>query len=160
MSSNGAGGNGTSDSLPPRAEFVLELPSDLRVIEPAVGYLTCRCRDFDFEGSRLTLNFRVGVSEALANAMLYGNRRDAGKRVRVEVQLDRAAVCVRVRDQGRGFDPAAVDDPTLPANLVRPGGRGVFLLRRLMDRVEFNERGNEVLLYLRRDPPAPRRAAG
>jgi len=152
--------NGSSASPPPRAEFVLELPTDLRVIEPAVGYLTRRCRAFGFSGSRLTLNFRVGVTEALANAMLYGNGRDAAKRVRVEVCLDRAAVAVRVGDQGGGFDPESIDDPTLPANLHLPGGRGVFLLRRLMDRVEFNEEGNEVLLFLRREPAAHRRAAG
>jgi serine/threonine-protein kinase RsbW len=160
MRHNGAEREEASSPLP-RAEFVLELPSDLRVIEPAVGYLTRRCSEFDFAGSRLTLNFRVGVTEALANAMLYGNRHDAAKRVRIEVCLDRSAVAVRVRDQGTGFDPEAVDDPTLPDHLTRTGGRGVFLLRRLMDRVEFNECGNEVLLLLHREPagarPAPER---
>src|SRR5690606_9611474 len=98
-------------SPPPRtgaeeeaAEFVLELPSDLRVIEAAVTYLVNRLRSYAYAGSRLDLNFRVGVTEALANAVLYGNRRDPTKNVRVEVSLDRTRVVVQVVDQGRGFD--------------------------------------------------------
>jgi serine/threonine-protein kinase RsbW len=130
--------------------FVLELPSDLRMIEGVVSYLVNRCRAFDFEGSRLNLNFRVGLCEALANAVIYGNRRDPEKRVRVEVELDPERVAVRVIDQGKGFDPGHVPDPTLPENLENPGGRGIFLLRKLMDQVEYNDRGNEVRLVLHR----------
>lgn len=132
-------------------EFVLELPSDLRVIEAAVTYLVNRLRDYAFGGSRLNLNFRVGVTEALANAVLYGNRSDPRKSVRVEVSLDSARVVLRVVDQGGGFDPARVPDPTLPDNLQRSGGRGLFLIRQLMDEVEYNERGNAVRLVLWRE---------
>ena len=135
---------------PGSTAFVLELPSDLGVIEGAVAYLVNRCRDFRFEGSRLTLNFRVGMCEALANAVIYGNRRDPGKRVRVEVELNRERIAVRVIDQGAGFDPTDVPDPTLPEHLEEPGGRGIFLLHKLMDHVEYNERGNEVRLVLHR----------
>jgi serine/threonine-protein kinase RsbW len=134
------------------AEFVLELPSDLRMIEAAVTYLVDRLRAFAFGGSRLNLNFRVGVTEALANAVLYGNRRDPTKTVRVEVSLDPSRVVLRVVDQGHGFDPSVVPDPTLPDNLQRPGGRGLFLIRQLMDEVEYNDRGNAVRLVLCRDP--------
>lgn len=134
------------------AEFVLELPSDLRMIEAAVTYLVDRLRAFAFGGSRLNLNFRVGVTEALANAVLYGNRRDPTKTVRVEVSLDRNRVVLRVVDQGSGFDPGGIPDPTLPDNLQRPGGRGLFLIRQLMDEVEYNDRGNAVRLVLRREP--------
>ena len=146
------GGSGDPPELPDPAEFVLELPSDLRVIEAAVAYLVGRCQAFAFKGSRLTLNLRVGVSEALANAMLYGNGRDPSKRVRVEVLLDCTRVALHVIDEGRGFDPDAVPDPTAAANLERPGGRGLFLLRKLMDEVEYNECGNAVRLVLHREP--------
>ncbi len=139
-------------------EFVLELASQLEVIEPTVSDLVERCHAFGFNGSRLNLNFRVGVTEALANAILYGNRRDPLKHLRVEVSLDSSRVVLQVTDEGEGFDPQRVPDPTLPENLERPGGRGVFLLRKLMDEVEYNERGNAVRLVLRREPP-PRKAS-
>lgn len=142
----------TTRDNPDRVEFVLQLPSDLRMIEAAVTYLVARCRSFAFGGPRLSLNFRVGITEALANAVLYGNQGDPGKRVRVEVSIDRSRVALRVEDEGRGFDPAAVPDPTLPENLDRSGGRGLFLIRELMDEVEFSDRGNSVRLVLHRDP--------
>lgn len=137
--------------------FVLEIPSDLRLIEAAVGYLVGRCQAQGFDGSRLSLNLRVGLSEALANAMIYGNRKDPAKRVRVEAEVTADSVAVVVRDEGAGFDPDAVPDPTLPENLERPGGRGIFLLRGLMDAVDYEGCGNCVRLLLRRE--APSRAA-
>jgi serine/threonine-protein kinase RsbW len=133
------------------AAFVLELPSDLRVIDSAVTYLVDRARAYDFNGSRLNLNLRVGIAEALANAMMYGNAGDPAKRVHVAVELSSAEVAVQVRDEGPGFDPAEVPDPRLPENLERTGGRGIFLIRELMDEVRFNECGNCVRLVLRRE---------
>jgi serine/threonine-protein kinase RsbW len=141
--------NGAATAEP--TAFALELPSDLRLIDTAVSYLVSRCREYHFAGSRLTLNFRVGIAEALANAMIYGNGRDPGKRVRVEVELDPERVSVVVRDQGTGFDPSHVPDPTLPEYLEATGGRGLFLIRSLMDTVDFNECGNCVRLTLFRE---------
>jgi serine/threonine-protein kinase RsbW len=135
-------------------DFVLQLPSDLKVIEDAVTYLVNRCRNLAYGGSRLDLNFRVGVTEALANAILYGNKGDPSKKITVDVSLDRTRVALRVVDEGNGFDARNVPDPTLPANLRSSKGRGIFLLRKLMDEVEFNERGNEVRMVLLREPPA------
>jgi serine/threonine-protein kinase RsbW len=130
--------------------FVLELPSDTRVIETAVAYLVDRVRAYHFAGSRLNLNFRVGVAEALANAMIYGNGSDPGKRVRVEVELSAEAVALEVRDEGDGFDATVVPDPTLPENLECTGGRGIFLIRELMDEVRYDPPGNCVRMVLRR----------
>ena len=129
-------------------DYTLELPNDLRAIERAVAYLVDRGRETGFDYDRLRLNFRVGLTEALANAMLYGNCRDPRKRVRVEARLTPGEIIVQVTEEGRGFDPTAVLDPTLPTNRARPGGRGIFLLRKLMDRVEFNERGNSITMVL------------
>jgi serine/threonine-protein kinase RsbW len=136
-------------------DYVLELPNDLRAIERSVDYLMDKGREVGFDFDRLRLNFRVGLTEALANAMLYGNCRDPRKRVRVEAHLTPAEITVRVTDEGRGFDPRKVLDPTLPANRARAGGRGIYLIHQLMDRVEFNERGNSItMILLSRDSAA------
>lgn len=127
---------------------VLNLRNDLRAIERTVAELVERGRAVGFDDDLLRLNLRVGLTEALANAMLYGNDRDPRKHVRVEAQFSSERIAIRVTDEGRGFDPDQVRDPTAPANLHRSGGRGIFLIRKLMDRVEFNEQGNSVLMVL------------
>ena len=130
-------------------ELILELPNDIRSIEHAVEYVTRHCSSCSEYARRLNLNFRVGLTEALSNAMLYGNNSDPEKSVRVEVTITNDEVSVRVTDQGVGFDPELVPDPTLPDNISTSGGRGIFLMKALMDEVEFNERGNSVTLVLR-----------
>ncbi|HSJ07054.1 MAG TPA: ATP-binding protein [Longimicrobiales bacterium] len=129
-------------------DYVLELPNDLKAIERSVDYLMDKGREVGFDCDRLRLNFRVGLTEALANAMLYGNCRDPHKRVRIEAHLTPNEITVRVTDEGRGFDPGTVLDPTLPDNRDRTGGRGIFLIRKLMDRVEFNDQGNSITMIL------------
>jgi serine/threonine-protein kinase RsbW len=129
-------------------DYTLELPNDLRAIERAVTYLMDRGLEVGFDYDRLRLNFRVGLTEALANAMLYGNCRDPRKRVRVQARLSLEEILVQVTDEGRGFDPEKVRDPTLPTNRMRSEGRGIFLIRKLMDRVEFNETGNSITMVL------------
>ena len=130
-------------------ELVLELPNDIRSIEHAVEYVTRHCSTCSDYARRFNLNFRVGLTEALSNAMLYGNGSDPQKRVRVEVDIKVEEVAVRVTDQGSGFDPTTVPDPTLPDNISKTGGRGIFLMRALMDEVRFNDQGNSVTLILR-----------
>lgn len=135
-------------------ELVLELANDVREIEQAVDYVMSRCASCRTHGRRLRLNLRVSLTEALSNAMLYGNGRDPDKRVRVEVTVGERAIMARITDEGVGFDPADVPDPTTSDNLDKVGGRGLFLMRELMDEVHFNERGNQVTLVLRLDPEA------
>jgi len=132
-------------------ELVFELPNDLQCIEEAVEFVVRRCSHCEEVARKLRLNFRVGLTEALSNAMIYGNGRDPAKRVRVEVTLITGCVTARVTDQGRGFDPERVPDPTTPRNLTREGGRGLFLMRKLLDEVHFNDQGNSVTLVLHLD---------
>ena len=129
-------------------DLVLELPTDVRTIEHAVDYVIGRCPACAEQARRLQLNFRVGLTEALSNAMLYGNSRDPSKRVLVEIAFQLGRIQARITDQGTGFDPEAVPDPTRPENLARPCGRGLFLMRKLMDEVWYNDRGNQVTLVL------------
>lgn len=132
-------------------DLVLELPSDVRSIEHAVQYVIGRCPGCAAGARRLNLNLRVGLTEALSNAMLYGNHRDPTKRVLVEIAFLQECIEARVTDQGVGFDPASVPDPTTPENLMRPCGRGLFLMRKLMDEVKYNDQGNQVTLVLKLD---------
>ncbi|MDH5589769.1 MAG: ATP-binding protein [Gemmatimonadota bacterium] len=132
-------------------DLILELPTDLQSIEDAVDYVVARCDACERAASRLRFNFRVGLTEALSNAMLYGNGHDPSKRVMVEVRINKVMVTARVTDQGVGFDPALVPDPTTPDHLSDVGGRGLFLMKKLLDEVSFNDRGNSVTLVLRLD---------
>ena len=130
-------------------DLVLELPTDVRTIEHAVDYVIGRCPSCAEQARRLQLNFRVGLTEALSNAMLYGNSHDPSKRVLLEIAFQLGCIQARVTDQGSGFDPRAVPDPTEPENLTKPCGRGLFLMRQLMDEVWYNDQGNQVTLVLK-----------
>lgn len=133
-------------------DLVLDIPSDLSTIEEAVEFVMQRCGGCADDPRLLRLNLRVGLAEALANAMLYGNGRDPSKRVKMEVAFQESAIMARITDQGSGFDPLLVPDPTKPANLTRAEGRGIYLMRKLLDEVHFNDQGNSVTLVLRLPP--------
>lgn len=133
-------------------ELVLELPNDIRSIGHAVDYVMERCAACCEHAHKLDFNLRVGLTEALSNAMLYGNADDPAKRVRIEIVVAGSEITARITDEGSGFDPDGVPDPTTPANIVKTGGRGIFLMRSLLDEVTFNAQGNSVTLVLRLEP--------
>lgn len=136
-----------------------ELPTDVNGIQPFVEDLLHQGQRIGFNAGRLRLNLRVGVTEALSNAMLYGNRGDRHRTVTVHASFSRDEIVVRVTDEGPGFDPERVPDPTTPANRRRTRGRGIFLIRRLMNRVEYNDAGNSVEMHLANGPAGPVRRA-
>ena len=136
-------------------DLVLELPTDIQSIEGAVEFVMGRCSCFSEQERKLNLNFRVGLTEALSNAMLYGNADDPSQSVRLEVTIESGRLKATVRDQGAGFDPASIPDPTRPENVCQPCGRGLYLMRQLLDEVCYNDRGNEVTLVLRLDSGSP-----
>ncbi len=131
-------------------QLSFELPSDLQCIEEAVEEMVMGCATCEEIKGRLHFNFRVCLAEAIANAIIYGNGHDPRKRVRVEVEVHSERVVARVTDQGVGFDPSLIPDPTIPANVSRTHGRGLFLMKKLVDEVHFNAKGNEVTLVIRR----------
>ena len=140
-------------SRPPRSgdeiALSLSLPSDLTLVGDAVELVARHCDVGVLSPRRLQFNLRTALAEALANAIAYGNRHDRSKFVRVQIGLGREAVRIVVADDGTGFDPAHVPDPTTPDNVSREDGRGLFVLRHLVDQVEFNQQGNTVCLVLR-----------
>jgi serine/threonine-protein kinase RsbW len=93
----------------------------------------------------------LATEEALVNAIQHGNGCDARKNVHVVCLLGGDRVRIEITDEGRGFDPSKLPDPTCDDHLHTPCGRGVMLMRAFMSRVEFNVRGNAVTMEKQRD---------
>ena len=87
---------------------------------------------------------RLALEEALSNAIVHGNRSNPQKSVTVRYQVDSGRVVIEVEDQGQGFDPDAVPDPTRMENMEIPAGRGIILMRAYMTEVQFDAPGNRV----------------
>ena len=88
---------------------------------------------------------QLALQEALANAIRHGCRGDVSKHVQCSVSCDESGeVVIVVRDPGSGFDPGAIADPLDSANILKPSGRGIFLINKLMDEVQFADGGREV----------------
>ena len=96
----------------------------------------------------------LAAEEALVNAIVHGNKLDPAKTVAVSCVVGPELVQIRITDQGEGFDPALVPDCTLAERLEVPSGRGVMLMKSFMTRIEYNAKGNSVLLEKRHDPAA------
>jgi serine/threonine-protein kinase RsbW len=128
----------------------LRLPSDVDCIEEAVAILTRHCLAGAEASARSRFRLQVALSDALANAIVRGNGEDQGKQVFVEVDLHPDQVNIHVTDEGNGFDHARVTDALDPAPPDLPGGRGLFLIRHLVDHVHFNTQGNSICMTLRR----------
>ncbi len=126
------------------------LPSDITVVEEAVDLIVRHCLSGTVASQRFRFNLSVVLSECLANAILCGNGQNPDKSVEVRAELRYDSVEVEVTDQGEGFDPATVRDPTTQVDLEEPCGRGLFLIRSLADEVRFNPKGNSICLMLRR----------
>jgi len=120
------------------------------VVEEAVDLVARHCLASGLPPATARFKLRVALSEALANAIIYGNRNDSEKSVEVRVVVTPQMVSVHVSDEGDGFDPDQVPNPTLPEGLEQTSGRGLFLIREMVDEVRFNEKGNSICMMMRR----------
>jgi serine/threonine-protein kinase RsbW len=130
----------------------------LDVVEAVSDHIT-HGLGLDEDASRLV---GIAICESVINAIKHGNRNDATKHVFVEFETIRAAVpelSIRVRDQGEGFDPEATPNPLAMGNILKPNGRGIFLIRNFMDDVRLQrapEGGMEIRMIKRVHSPGTR----
>lgn len=136
--------------MPVAESLDFRIPSDVQYIEEVVGQVVQRCKALAFSRRHVALNVPIALTEALSNAILRGNRDAAGRAVVLRVEIDETQLVAEVRDEGGGFNLAVcTEDATLPENIVREDGRGLFLMQQLMDRVEqYSDNGNVVRLVL------------
>jgi serine/threonine-protein kinase RsbW len=144
----------------PFVELRRSFPSKVAAISPFVDQLMRFVLHFrSADGSEIDIE--MALREALANAVIHGNGDDSCKSVYVTCRcyMD-GEVSITVRDQGQGFDSNAVLDPALPENLLFMHGRGIYLMKTLMDEVSFEEGGSVVQMRKNSnfDATAPRRS--
>lgn len=132
----------------------LIFPSKLSEVPAAQHAIVDAAKSAGFDEKAL-FAVRLALDEALTNAVRHGNASDPSKKVTVEFSTEPHQLTVTIEDEGPGFDPEAVPDPTAEENLGRPHGRGVMLMRAYMTDVQFNERGNRVTLVKQLDCSLP-----
>jgi serine/threonine-protein kinase RsbW len=126
----------------------MRMPSRREAVGPTVERIIDAVEAAGLDSDQ-KLDLAVALAEALSNAAVHGNRLRPRSRVMITIYVTplRKAT-VEVKDSGHGFDLARLSDPTVGPRILAPGGRGVFLMQRLVDRVEFFPPGNRVTLTM------------
>jgi serine/threonine-protein kinase RsbW len=121
-------------------------PKQIRKVEPFLKKVNGAAHLDEIQMHKMM----VSLTEAVNNAIMHGNKSDAEKKVRVRCELMPGWMVIVVCDEGKGFQPAKVRNPLHKKNLLRDSGRGIFLMRTLMDKVEFEigKSGAQVSLWL------------
>ena len=91
----------------------------------------------------------ISITEAVNNAIIHGNNADESKRVRINMEGQSSGIAISVSDEGKGFDPKRIPDPTAPENLECCGGRGVYIMSRLADKLSFANNGSTVQMFFK-----------
>lgn len=135
----------------------IETPSKQCYINDLIYLITNSAVSVGYANHDLDNNLKLALVEAIMNAMEHGNKWDEGKKVRLTVTISAEMFKIFIADEGQGFDPNALPDPTSPEQLLAERGRGVFLMRAIMDEVSYNRRGSEVTMVKRNQTKAAER---
>ncbi len=121
------------------------LPTDLDSLVEVESLIEQIRAERDF-GDEVAGNLMMAFHEAVTNAIIHGNKLDPSKVVEIKAWFEDHQLVLQVTDQGEGFNPDSLPDPLDENNLLKSGGRGVFLIRQFSDDVSFNESGNVVTI--------------
>jgi serine/threonine-protein kinase RsbW len=127
---------GLTDSTTNRSSMTLE--SDLANVDPVEAKAEQLAHDAGFDEDTAS-QIAMVAREAVINAILHGNKKDPAKHVQVSFELNDELLRIKIADQGPGLDPDTVPDPLAPENILRSSGRGIFLMRAIMDEVHFHQ---------------------
>jgi len=134
-----------------RHQYSIRLRSRIPSNKPALNLAVeqaLKVADQCCDKDDLRTDLEIALREALANAMIHGNSYGQGKRIFVRCYASPSSgILIIVRDQGKGFDPAEIPDPRDAERKHLQHGRGLFLMRELMDHVEYRKGGSEVVIY-------------
>ena len=131
-------------------EFTMTIPADPSAIPAVTEGVNAMLVQKRWPEEQI-MQIELALQEAVANGIRHGCRGDSSKQVQVIVNITAAGeVLITVRDPGQGFDPGCVANPLAPENMLKPSGRGIFLINGLMDDVQFADGGRELQMKKRR----------
>lgn len=130
-------------------KYFLEIestPNNLITVEEFVNYFSV---ELGFDQEKIN-GLLLAVTEATTNAIIHGNKNNKLKLVRISVFVEGSTLIIKIKDEGKGFDPSIVPDPTDAENLLKDSGRGLYLMRIYMDGLSYNQtpEGTETILTL------------
>lgn len=127
---------------------MLILESDIKRIPEVEAFVESVVERFNV-GTEIYGNILISLTEAVTNAIVHGNDSDQSKKVKVGMNKNAKDITFKITDEGSGFDFSALPDPTAPENLLKIGGRGVFMMKQLSDLMIFSEDGRTVELQFK-----------
>ena len=127
---------------------MLKLPSNLMSINVLDSFVQDVVHQYKIS-QEVPGNMLISLTEAVTNAITHGNHYDENKVVQINLQKKSDTIAIRVSDQGCGFDPESVPDPTCDENICKCGGRGVFLMQRLCDQIQYKDNGRTVEMHFK-----------
>jgi serine/threonine-protein kinase RsbW len=127
--------------------YEMVIPSKSNQIQKVEQYAEKLAHKIGFAEDEID-GLAIAITEVTANAIYHGNKSDPNKKVYVRFTTLNDSMTITVRDEGKGFDPKKIADPSKPENLLKDSGRGIYIIRALMDEVSFNfsKGGTEITL--------------
>ncbi len=126
-------------------DTIIQYTSELKTLNEVEKLIDEIISEFNIS-SELYGKVQVAIIEAVNNAILHGNKLNSSKKVTLNYIIESDLLKFVIKDEGRGFDMENIPDPTLPENIEKSHGRGIFLMKHLCDKIAFNNNGAEVEL--------------
>lgn len=127
----------------------LEIKSDLKLLPTVDKFIQKAVKKSGFEQNDID-NLLLSVNEAVSNAIIHGNHHDPNKKVKITVVKTGNEMIISVKDEGKGFDPSKIPDPTSPENILKENGRGIHIMKACVQNISYNftSEGTEIILLI------------
>ena len=129
--------------------FEKSIPSNPELIPEVDDFIISKIKDLDLNSDVIS-NLSLALSEGLSNAMVHGNKLSPDKIVTIKFSIDSDKLKISIKDEGEGFDPSSIPDPTKPENILRDSGRGIHIMKSFMSNInyKFDDSGTELILEI------------
>jgi len=133
-----------------KKDYNLEISSNPNSLPEVENFLEFIGTENKLDKSILN-NLIISINEATTNAMMHGNKGDRTKKVKISISIENDEITAVIKDEGKGFDPSKVPDPTRPENLFKESGRGLFIMNTCCKNVkyDFHQDGTQLTLIMK-----------